>query len=97
VFVLPYETHVGPDLRRRNCGQVAHAHQIVGRASKSEDPMHFAHSATPNLPHQREGLQPAKAFFDPFPLSLTEAHEAVDGSSVSATCESTMVSDAYGT
>jgi hypothetical protein len=57
VYFMPYETHVGPDLRRRNCGQVAHTHQIVGCASESEDPMHFADSAMPNLPHQRD-LQP---------------------------------------
>ena len=61
------ETHVGPDLRHRNCGgQVSHTHQIVGGAGKGEYPVHFAHPAMPNLPHKRDRLQPAEAFFDPF-------------------------------
>jgi len=42
------KTHVGPELRRRNCGgQVAHAHQIVGGAGEGKNPVHFAHSAMP--------------------------------------------------
>src|SRR5712692_6232466 len=65
------EAHGGPDLRHRNCGgQVSHAHQIVGGAGEGKDPVHFAHSAMPNLAHERNRLQPAKAFFDPFPLLL---------------------------
>src|SRR5207248_8447749 len=67
------QTHLRRDLHRRTCdGQVSHAHQIVGCAGESEDPMHLADSAMPNLPHQRNRLQPAEALFDPFPLSLTE-------------------------
>lgn len=67
------KTHVGPELRRRNCGgQVAHAHQIVGGAGESKNPVHFAHSAMPYLPQQRDRLQPAEAFFDPLPLSLAD-------------------------
>src|SRR5215472_6948165 len=67
------KTHVGSELHRWNCcGQVSHAHQIVGRARQSEDPMHFTDSAMPHLPHLRNRLQPAEAFFDPLPLSLTE-------------------------
>jgi hypothetical protein len=70
---VPREIHVGPDLRRRGRGsQVSHAHQIVGRASEGKDPVHFAHSTMPNLPHQGDRLQPAEAFFDPLPFSLTE-------------------------
>jgi hypothetical protein len=66
-------THIGPDLRRRNCGgQVAHAHQIVGDAGQGKDPVHFAHPAMPHLPHERDRLQPAKTFFDPFPLLLAD-------------------------
>jgi hypothetical protein len=67
------KTHVGPDLHRRNCGgQVSHAHQIVGGASESKNSVHFAHSAMPHLPHQRNRLHPAEAFFDSLPLLLTE-------------------------
>src|SRR5579884_1426406 len=65
------ETYVDADLHLCNCGrQISHAHQIVGRASEGKDPVHFAHPAMPNLPHQRNGFQPAEAFFDPLPLSL---------------------------
>jgi hypothetical protein len=68
-----FRIHFGLDLHRRNYGgQIAHAHQIVGGASKGEDPIHFAHSAMPHLPHQRNRLQPAKAFLDAFPFSLTD-------------------------
>ncbi len=67
------ETHVNPDLQRRNCGrQVSHAHQIVGRASEGEDPIYFADPAMAHFPHQRNRLQPAKAFFDPLPLPLAD-------------------------
>jgi hypothetical protein len=58
------ETHVGPDLRHRNCGgQVSHAHQIVGGAGQGKYPVHFAHPAMSNLAHERYRLQPAEAFF----------------------------------
>src|SRR5580765_9043652 len=64
-------THFGLDLQRRSCShQVAHAHQIVSGAGEGEQPMHFAHSAMPHLPHQRDSFQPAEAFFDSLPLSL---------------------------
>ena len=67
------KTHVDPDLRHWNRGgQVAHAHQIVGGAGQGEDPVHFAHPAMANLPHERDRLQPAEAFFDPFPLLLAD-------------------------
>ena len=67
------QTHVGPDLHRRNCGgQVSHAHQIVGGAGEGKNPVHFADSAMPNLPHQRNRLQPAEAFFDPLSLPLAD-------------------------
>ena len=57
------QTHVDPDLHRRNCGgQIAHAHQIVGSAGEGKDPVHRADSAMPNLAHEGNRLQPAKAF-----------------------------------
>jgi hypothetical protein len=67
------QTHVGLDLCHRNCGgQVSHAHQIVGGAGQGKYPVHFAHPAMSNLPHERDGLQPAETFFNPFPLLLAE-------------------------
>src|SRR5262252_4654917 len=66
------EAHVGPDLHRRNRGQISHAHQIVGGAGESENPVHFANSAMPNLSQERNRLQPAEAFFDALPLSLAD-------------------------
>jgi hypothetical protein len=67
------QAHVGPDLHRWNCGsQVSHAHQIVGGAGEGKYPVHFVHPAMPNLSHERDRLQPAEAFFDPFPLPLTD-------------------------
>jgi hypothetical protein len=72
-YVMPCERHVRPDLHRRNGGgQVAHPHQIVGGTGQGKYPVHFAHPAMPDLSHQRDGLQPAKTFFDPLPLLLAE-------------------------
>src|SRR5579864_8877615 len=66
-------THFGPDLSHRNCsGQVAHAHQVVGCAGESENPIHFAYSPMTNFSHQRDRLQPAEALFDPLPLPLAD-------------------------
>src|ERR1051325_9123372 len=53
-------------------GQISHAHQIVGGAGKSKNPVHFAHSAMAHLAQKRDGLQPAKAFLDPLSLILTD-------------------------
>jgi hypothetical protein len=64
------ETHVSPDLHRGNCGgQVSHAHQIVG---EGKCPVHFAHPAVPNLPHERNRLEPSETFFYPLPLLLAD-------------------------
>src|SRR5260370_22493160 len=48
------------------------SHQIVGRARKREDPIYFQRSAMPHFAQQRNGLQPAKTFFDALPLLLTD-------------------------
>src|SRR5690349_5003628 len=64
-------THFGLDLDRRNCrDQITHAHQIVGRAGESKNPIHAADATMPNFAHQRDRLQPAEALFDSLPLSL---------------------------
>src|ERR1700686_5332359 len=68
------ETPFDPDFPHWNCScQVSHAHQIVGRASEGKDPVHFADPTMAHLPHQCNRLQPAKAFFDPLPLSLADS------------------------
>jgi hypothetical protein len=67
--VVP-QTHVDPDLHHSNCCQIAHTHQIVGRTGKGENPINRTHSAMPQLAHEGNRLQPAKAFFDPLPLLL---------------------------
>jgi len=67
------QTHFGPDLHGRNCGEIPDAHQIVGCAGEGEDPVHFADPTMPHFPQQRDRLQPAEAFFDPLPLLLAEA------------------------
>src|SRR5712692_3287759 len=66
------QTHFRPALHCRNCGEVPHAHQVVGRTSEAEDPVHFADPTMPYLPQQRDRFQPAEAFFDALPLLLTE-------------------------
>jgi hypothetical protein len=68
-------THCGLDLHRRNGGvQVAHAHQVVGRAGEGKDPIHSAHATMAKLAHQGNRLQPAEALFDPFPASSGSSH-----------------------
>ena len=68
-----FQTHVGTDLHRRNrSGQVTHTHQIVGRAGEGKNPVHLAHSAMPNLAHQRNRFQPSEALFNALPFSLTD-------------------------
>src|SRR5215471_12092456 len=67
------KTHIGLHLCRWNCGsQVSHAHQIVGSAGKGKDPVHFVDPTMSNLAQERNRLQPAKAFFNPLSLSLTD-------------------------
>src|SRR5579872_4868812 len=67
------QAHLRTDLHCWNCGgQVSHAHQIVGGAGESKDAVHFTNPPMPNLPHERDRLQPAEAFFDPLPLLLAD-------------------------
>ena len=67
------ETHFGDNLQRWNCrGQISHTYQIVGCASEGKDPIHFADPAMAHFSHQRNRLQPAKAFFDSLPLPLAD-------------------------
>ena len=70
---MPNQTHFGPNLHHRNCCEVSHAHQIVGRASEGEHPVHLENPAMPNLAQQRDRLQPAETFFDSLPLDLADA------------------------
>jgi hypothetical protein len=69
-----FRRHHGPDLLRRNCRshQVSHAHQVVGCAREGKDPIYLQGSAMTHFAQQRDGLQPAKTFFDALPFLLTE-------------------------
>src|SRR5215469_10757413 len=66
--------HYGPDLLRLNCRsyQVAHAHQVVGCAREGKDPIYLQGSAMTHFAQQRDGLQPAKTFFDALPFLLAD-------------------------
>src|SRR5450759_3173735 len=56
-----------------NFAQVPHAHQIVGRASEAEHPVHLENSTMPYFPQQCDRFQPAETFFDALPLDLADA------------------------
>ena len=86
------QTHYDPDLLRQNCAahEISHAHQVVGCASERENPIHFQRAAMPHFAQQRDGLQPAEAFFDTLPLPLADdiarvsRSAAVDGTAASS-------------
>jgi hypothetical protein len=67
---MALQRHYGPDGLRRKCAahRVPHAYQVVGRAGKGENPIDFQRSAMPHFAQQRDGLQPAKTFFDALPF-----------------------------
>ena len=70
---MPLRTHFRPDLHRKNCDtQISHANQIVGGAREGEDPIHLPYAPMAQLAQQRNGLQPAEAFFDALPFLLTD-------------------------
>src|ERR1700751_1030393 len=84
--------HYGLHLPRQNCAghEISHAHQVVGCASERENPIHFQRAAMPHFAQQRDGLQPAEAFFDTLPLLLADdiarvsRSAAVDGTAASS-------------
>ena len=59
-------------LLRRSHHYIAYADEVIGGGSEGEDPPHLVDSAMPNLPQQRDRLQPSKALFNALPLSLTD-------------------------
>src|SRR5437016_6918340 len=67
---IPYDL----GLLRRNCRshQVSHAHQVVGCAREGKDPIYLQGSAMTHFTQQRDGLQPAKTFFDALPFLLAD-------------------------
>src|ERR1019366_821793 len=64
-------THCDLGLRRLH-RQIPHTDQVVGSRGKGEDPSHLEDSTMPNLPQQRDRLQPSEALFDTLPLPLTD-------------------------
>src|SRR5207247_1888665 len=69
-FFEPANT-LGLSLRCLNC-QIPHTDQVVGGCSKGKVPSHLEDSTVPNLPQQRNRLQPSEALFNAFSLSLTD-------------------------
>src|SRR6266550_7254 len=53
-------------------GQISHANEVISSGSKGEDPAHLEDAAVPNLPQQRDRLEPSEALFNPLPLSLAD-------------------------
>ena len=69
-------THCALSLRYLN-RQIPHTDQVVGGRSKGEDPSHLEDSAMPNLPQQRNSLQPSEALFNALPFPLTDGISGV--------------------
>jgi hypothetical protein len=63
-------------LRRLNL-QIPQANQVVGGSCEREDPSHLEDSTMPNLPQQRDRLQPSEALFNAFPFPLTDGISGV--------------------
>ncbi len=63
---FPRVRRLNPRLRFRE------HYQVVGGSRKGENPVHLEDSTMPNLPQQRNRLQPAETFFDPLPLFLAD-------------------------
>jgi hypothetical protein len=53
-------------------GQISHADEVVSSGRKGEDPSHLEDATVPNLPQQRDRLQPSEALFHPLPLLLAD-------------------------
>ena len=76
-------TPFGLILRRLNL-QIPQADQIVSGSREGEDPSHLEDSTMPNLPQQRDRLQPSEALFNAFPFPLTDCiADVLCGASVS--------------
>src|ERR1700746_464795 len=71
-------THIDFALRRLNC-QIPDAYQVVSGGCESEVPFHLEGVPVPTLPQQRDGLEPAEAFFNAFSLPLTDSISDVLG------------------
>lgn len=53
-------------------GQISHADEVVSSSGKGEDPAYLEDAAVPNLPQQRNRLEPSEALFHPLPLPLAD-------------------------
>src|SRR5262249_1339366 len=51
--------------------QIPHSHEVVSRSGEREHPCDSFQSAMTSLTQDANGLDPAKHFFDSFPLPLT--------------------------
>ena len=57
----------------RDLAQIPHAHQIIGRTSEAEHPVHLENSTMPYFSQQRDRIQPTETFSDALPLDLAHA------------------------
>src|SRR6202521_6453026 len=62
---------------RCELAKISHPDQVVGRSSEGELPSDLKQSAMFQLAHPRDIFQPAKTFFDAFPLSLADLISAM--------------------
>src|SRR5882672_7034929 len=58
-------------------GQISHADEVISSGSKGEDPSHLKDAAVPDLPQQRDRLEPSEALLNPLPLSLADGVSGV--------------------
>jgi len=68
------QTHFDLRLCGLNCGrpEIPHPHQVVSGGREGKDPTNFEDAAMPDLPHERNGLQPSEALFNSLPLDLAD-------------------------
>jgi hypothetical protein len=53
---------------RRLTDEIPYTDEVISGGRESEDPSHLEDSAMPNLPQQRDRLQPSEALFNAFPF-----------------------------
>src|ERR1022692_870556 len=67
---------LGIGLRRLH-RQIPQADEVIGCCREREDPSHLEDSTMPNLPQQRDRLQPSETLFNTLPLPLTDGISGV--------------------
>jgi len=52
--------------------QISHADKVISSGGKGENPAHLEDATVPNLPQQRDRLEPSEALFHPLSLLLAD-------------------------